>query len=39
VFIPVDPGTLAGRLHAAGFARARVHQSGDRLKFSATSGR
>jgi SAM-dependent methyltransferase len=39
VFVPVDPGTLAARLHAAGFARAHVHQSGDRLKFSATSRR
>ncbi|HTX28255.1 MAG TPA: class I SAM-dependent methyltransferase [Streptosporangiaceae bacterium] len=36
VFVPVDPGTLPARLGAAGFARAEVHLSGDRLRFAAT---
>ena len=36
VFVPVDPGTLQSRLHAAGFARARVDIAGDRLRFAAT---
>ena len=39
VFVPVDPGTLQARLHAAGFARARVEVAGDRLKFTATKDR
>jgi len=38
VFVPVDPGTLAARLHAAGFARAEVDLAGDRLRFAATKG-
>jgi SAM-dependent methyltransferase len=38
VFVPVDPGTLEARLLAAGFARARVEEAGDRLKFAATTG-
>jgi SAM-dependent methyltransferase len=36
VFVPVDPGTLPARLRAAGFARAEVDLSGDRLRFAAT---
>ena len=39
VFVPVDPGTLQARLHAAGFARARVEVAGDRLKFTAAMDR
>lgn len=39
VFIPVDPATLEARLLAAGFARAHVAVGGDRLKFTATTGR
>jgi hypothetical protein len=35
----VDPGTLAARLRAAGFAGARVDVAGDRVRFAATSGR
>ena len=35
VFVPVDPGTLEGRLRAAGFDRARVDVSGDRVRFAA----
>jgi len=35
----LDGYELGEDLHAAGFARAHVHQSGDRLRFSATSGR
>jgi SAM-dependent methyltransferase len=37
IFVPVDPGTLAARLRAAGFARARVDVAGDRLRFAATT--
>ncbi len=37
VFVPVDPGTLGARLHAAGFTRARVDVAGDRLRFAATA--
>ena len=36
VFVPVDPGTLEGRLRAAGFGRAQVDVAGDRLRFAAT---
>jgi hypothetical protein len=36
VFVLVDPGTLAARLRATGFAHARVDVTGDRLRFSAT---
>jgi SAM-dependent methyltransferase len=36
VFVPVDPGTLEGRLRAAGFGRARVDVAGDRVRFAAT---
>jgi hypothetical protein len=39
VFVPVDPGTLAARLRAAGFAAARVDVAGDRVRFAATTGR
>jgi hypothetical protein len=39
VFVPVDPGTLAARLRAGGFAHARVDVTGDRLRFAATKGR
>ena len=39
VFVPVDPGTLAARLRAAGFTQARVDVAGDRLRFAATTGR
>jgi SAM-dependent methyltransferase len=39
VFVPVDPGTLAARLRAAGFAEARVDVAGDRVRFAATAGR
>jgi len=35
VFVPVDPGTLEGRLRAAGFGRARVDVAGDRVRFAA----
>jgi SAM-dependent methyltransferase len=38
IFVPVDPATLAARLHAAGFTHAEVALSGDRLKFIATKG-
>jgi len=38
VFVPVDPGTLAARLRAAGFSHARVDLAGDRLGFAATKG-
>jgi SAM-dependent methyltransferase len=38
VFIPVDPGTLAARLRAAGFAETRVDVAGDRVRFAATTG-
>ena len=38
VFIPVEPGTLASRLRAAGFTRACVDVAGDRLKFAAAKG-
>jgi SAM-dependent methyltransferase len=38
VFVPVDPGTLAGRLRTAGFSYARVNLAGDRLGFAATKG-
>jgi SAM-dependent methyltransferase len=38
IFVPVDPGTLAGRLHAAGFADACVEVRGDRLRFAASAG-
>ncbi len=38
IFVPVDPGTLAGRLRQAGFADASVEVSGDRLRFAATTG-
>jgi SAM-dependent methyltransferase len=37
VFVPVDPGTLEGRLRAAGFTQARVDVAGDRLRFAATT--
>jgi SAM-dependent methyltransferase len=36
VFTPVDPGTLAARLTAAGFADADVESNGDRFRFRAT---
>ena len=36
VFVPVDPGTLEGRLRAAGFGRAQVDVAGDRVRFAAT---
>ena len=39
IFVPVDPDTLEARLRAAGFPRARVAVSGDRLKFAATKPR
>jgi hypothetical protein len=35
IFVPVDPDALPGRLHAAGFADARVEVRGDRLRFTA----
>ena len=35
VFVPVDPGTFAARLEAAGFGRARVDIAGDRVRFTA----
>ena len=35
VFVPVDPGTLEGRLRAAGFGQARVDVAGDRVRFAA----
>ena len=35
VFVPVDPGTLAARLEAAGFGQARVDIAGDRVRFTA----
>jgi hypothetical protein len=35
VFVPVDPGTLEGRLRAAGFGWARVDVAGDRVRFAA----
>ena len=35
VFVPVDPGTFAARLEAAGFGRARVDVAGDRVRFTA----
>jgi hypothetical protein len=35
VFVPVDAGTLEGRLRAAGFGRARVDMAGDRVRFAA----
>ena len=35
VFVPVDPGTLEGRLRAAGFGRAQVDVAGDRVRFAA----
>ena len=35
IFVPVDPGTLEGRLRAAGFGRAQVDVAGDRLRFAA----
>ena len=38
VFVPVDPGTLAARLRAAGFVRAEVDLAGDRLRFAAPKG-
>jgi hypothetical protein len=38
LLVPVDPGTLAGRLREAGFADASVEVSGDRLRFAATAG-
>ena len=39
VFVPVDPGTLAARLRAAGFAAVRVDVAGDRIRFAASTGR
>jgi len=36
IFVPVHPATLAGRLRAAGFGRADVAVSGDRVRFAAT---
>ena len=38
IFVPVDPGSLASRLRAAGFADACVEANGDRLRFAATAG-
>ena len=35
VFVPVDPGTFAARLEAAGFGRAGVDVAGDRVRFTA----
>ena len=35
VFVPVDPGTLEGRLRAAGFGWAQVDVADDRLRFAA----
>ena len=35
VFVPVDPGTLEGRLRTAGFGRAQVDVAGDRVRFAA----
>jgi ubiquinone/menaquinone biosynthesis C-methylase UbiE len=35
VFVPVCPETLAARLEAAGFGRARVETAGDRVRFTA----
>ena len=35
VFVPIDPGTLEGRLRTAGFGRAQVDVAGDRLRFTA----
>ena len=35
VFVPVDPGTFAARLEAAGFGQARVDIAGDRVRFTA----
>ncbi len=37
IFVPVDPGTLAGRLRRAGFAAASVDVRADRLRFTATA--
>jgi len=37
IFVPVEPGTFAERLQAAGFSGARVEVSGDRLRFAATA--
>jgi ubiquinone/menaquinone biosynthesis C-methylase UbiE len=34
-FVPVDPGTFAARLEAAGFSQARVDIAGDRVRFTA----
>ncbi len=36
-FVPVDSGTLADRLRAAGFTDASVEVAGDRLRFAATA--
>jgi ubiquinone/menaquinone biosynthesis C-methylase UbiE len=38
IFVPVDPGTLAARLEAAGFGRARIEVAGDRVRFTAVRG-
>ncbi len=38
IFVPVDPGTMAGRLSAAGFADASAEVNGDRVRFAATAG-
>ena len=37
IFVPVEPGSLADRLRGAGFSRAEVEVSGDRLRFAATA--
>ena len=34
--VELDPGTLEGRLRAAGFGQARVDVAGDRVRFAAT---
>lgn len=36
IFVPVDPGTLARRLRAAGFTGASVQVAGDRVRFAAS---
>jgi ubiquinone/menaquinone biosynthesis C-methylase UbiE len=38
IFVPVDAGTLADRLHGAGFADASVEVRGDRVRFAAAAG-
>jgi ubiquinone/menaquinone biosynthesis C-methylase UbiE len=37
IFVPVEPGSLADRLRAAGFSSPHVEVLGDRLRFAATA--